>query len=96
MAPCLSATGEPRGGHNTTALLPLITYPAAQGAFDQEVLVTRVELGGADGLEVRLQQALAQRRHCPHNREQDKGMSLALKLQLDWNMCWPKYSALNL
>lgn len=41
-----------------------------------------VELGSTDGLEVRLQQALAQSRHCEHGRKQDKEMSQELKLQL--------------
>lgn len=45
--------------------------------------MTWVELGGADGLEVRLQQALAQSRHWEHNRKQDKEMSQELKLELD-------------
>lgn len=63
--------------------LAWIPYPAAQRAFDQEVLVTWVELGSTDGLEVRLQQALAQSRHWEHSRKQHKEMSQELKLQLD-------------
>lgn len=42
-----------------------------------------VELGSTDGLEVRLQQALAQSCHWEHSRKQDKEMSQELKLELD-------------
>lgn len=41
----------------------MFTFPTAQRTFDQEVLMTWVELGSTDRLEVRLQQALMQCRH---------------------------------
>lgn len=53
----------------TSAVLYLATYPAAQRAFDQEMLVTWVELGSTDRLEIGLQQTLMQGRHWVHKRK---------------------------